>query len=255
MLDNWWLIMRLFHSTARREPAMARIAKETTPPIIDLKACLDLIGLIFDRGAGSMSYDDFARVMESTVKSSAFRRKLLALKLFKLIQSDGETVRLTQLAHAIVSPSSEQERQDAKFSAFTSVPILGGLYNRFKGGFLPEDTFLGNTISREFEVDQDDKDDWVNCFKGSGRVAGMLNDEGGKVRVLQSPKVSMILPTPPPITPFSPLFPANEHNPLPPQSLTKPEGTFPVLLDENRTVIIPVEFNRDDLEYLNGMLE
>lgn len=234
---------------------MARPVKESKPPHIDLKECLELVRILYDKGAGTMSYDDLARVMDSTVKSSAFRQKILALRLFNLVQTDGENIRLTQGGTAIVAPSSEQERQDAKFNAFTSIGVHAGLYNRFKGGFLPEDAFLGNAIVRDFKADQEDRDQWVECFKESGRAAGVLIDEGGKIRVLQSPKVISVTTTPPPFTPPS----GREHDtpPAPPPPPAPPlrDGTWAVPLDETRTITVPVDLNREDLEYLQGVLE
>lgn len=32
-------------------------------------------------------------------------------------------------------------------------------------------------------------------------------------------------------------------------------SSFPVVLDEKRSVIVPLDFSRDDLEYLQGVLE
>lgn len=232
---------------------MSRPAKPITPPWVDLKRSLEIAREMYDKGAGTVSYDDMARLLKNTVKSSAFRMKIVALKSFGLVSYDGSNVRLTALALAIIAPSSEQERQEATFNAFSSVGLHQSLYQKYKGGYLPEDAFLANTIVRDFGAAPESKDEWVECFKLSGRVAGVLSDEGGKVRVLQNAKASNVFISHASTPPSAPSPP--ESLPLHYNSLSNQTSTFPILLDEERSVMVPVDFGREDLEYLQGVLE
>lgn len=53
----------------------------------------------------------------------------------------------------------------------------------------------------------------------------------------------------------------NQTDIMPPASRLAPKATqylvdsFPVILDGARSVTVPLEFDRDDLDYLNGILE
>ena len=56
------------------------------------------------------------------------------------------------------------------------------------------------------------------------------------------------MPPPPAIDPDNP--------PPPPPENRKPAlDAFEIILDDHRSVILPKRFDRDDLEYLHGMLD
>src|SRR5437870_10798757 len=169
---------------------MARKISGTIPPYINLKESIDLTKAIYERGGGSMTPDDVAALMKSTVKSSAFRLKIAAMRGFGLIQTDGQSLRITQTGKAIVAPTSPDEYQTAILEAFNSVSIYESLHQKYQGGFLPEDTFLANTVVKEFSSPSEHKEKWLKSFKESGRAAGLLREEGSKTRVLRTPSLT-----------------------------------------------------------------
>jgi hypothetical protein len=234
---------------------MARKSSGTIPPSINLKEAIDLAKAIYERGGGSMTQDDVAVLMKSTVKSSAFRLKIAALRGFGLVHTDGQSVRITQTGKAIVAPSSQDEYQVAIIDAFKSFSIYESLHEKYQGGFLPEDTFLANTVVKEFSSPSEYKEKWLKSFKESGRAAGVLRDEGGKIRVLRTP------------SPTGGYMPEQRREEECQERREEQEerkqdfdyktgsGSFPVVLDEKRSVVVPLDFTRDDLEYLQGVLE
>ena len=240
---------------------MARKSSGTIPPSINLKEAIDLTKAIYERGGGSMTQDDVAVLMKSTVKSSAFRLKIAALRGFGLIQTDGQSVRITQTGKAIVAPSSQDEYQIAIIDAFKSFSIYESLHERYQGGFLPEDTFLANTVVKEFSSPSEYKEKWLKSFKESGRAAGVLRDEGGKIRVLRTPS-----PTGGYMSEQRREEERQERQERREEQEPRKQdrdyrtaststNSFPVVLDENRCVLVPLDFSRDDLEYLQGVLE
>ncbi|TMA04983.1 MAG: hypothetical protein E6J89_19560 [Deltaproteobacteria bacterium] len=237
---------------------MARKISGTIPPYINLKESIDLTKAIYERGGGSMTPDDVAALMKSTVKSSAFRLKIAAMRGFGLIQTDGQSLRITQTGKAIVAPTSPDEYQTAILEAFNSVSIYESLHQKYQGGFLPEDTFLANTVVKEFSSPSEHKEKWLKSFKESGRAAGLLREEGSKTRVLRTPSLT------------GGYMPEQRHDEGQQERREEQEsrkqdrdyrtasastGSFPVVLDENRCVLVPLDFSRDDLEYLQGVLE
>lgn len=235
---------------------MGRKSVGTIPPWMNLKEALAVVKFLYEKGGGSVTHDDLARWMGYSVKSSSYKMRMVAMRAYGLAETDSTAVRVSLLAREIVAPSSQEEYHTALLRAFNSQPLLSTIYQRYKGGFLPEDSFLGNTLERDHKVSPKHKSQWVECFKESGRAAGVLQDEGGKIRVLQSP-----IQLPKPKTEEAPRLPqdqilgeASKPKP-PPTTKIDSQDAFPVVLDEKRSVIVPMEFSREDLEYLQGVLE
>jgi hypothetical protein len=236
---------------------MARKSSGTVPPHINLKESIDIAKAIYERGGGSMSLDDVASFIKSTVKSSSFVMKMGAMRGFGLVTTDSKSAQLTQLGKAIITPVSLEEQRTAILQAFNSISIYESLHQKYQGGFLPEDTFLANTLLKEFSSPSEHKEKWVKSFKESGKAAGVLRDVGGKTRVLQSPSLSGGF-----MAERLPDEERQERREEPEQRKpdiehrTEDAGSFPVVLDENkRTVFVPLDFTREDLEYLKGVLE
>ena len=237
---------------------MARKSSGTIPPSINLKEAIDFARAIYERGGGSMTVDDVAALMKLSSKSSGFRLRLSALRGFGLIDTQAHSIHITQSARSIMAPTSQAEYQAALLEAFNSFSMYESLHQKYQGGFLPEDTFLANTIMKEFSSPSEYKEKWIKSFKDSGRAAGVLREEGGKIRVLRTPSPTGVI--------MSEQKPADEqqgHEEQEQQRKQESEypiqisvGSFPVVLDEKkRTVLVPLDFNRDDLEYLQGVLE
>lgn len=236
---------------------MARKSTGTVPPYISLKECIDLASTIYERGAGTMTLDDLATLMGTSIKSSGFRMKMVAMRAFGLLLTDGRSARLSPLGKAIVAPTSREERQESIFQSFNSIPIFGLLHEKFQGGFLPEDTFLANIIEKEYSSPSEYKEKWLKCFKESGKAAGILRDDNGKVRVLQTPSLTgSYMPEQRRVS-SEQQEQREEHEQRKQDSDYRhgTAGSFPVVLDEKRSVIVPLDFSRNDLEYLQGVLE
>jgi len=234
---------------------MARKSSGNVPPWMDLREAIELIKTIYEKGGGSMGLDDLATLMNHTIKSSAFTMKMGAMRAFGLVNTDGQIVKLSSLGSAIVAPSSSDEYREAVFKAFNAISLYSSLHQKYRGGYLPEDSFLANTLQREFGVSSENREKWVESFKQSGRAVGVIRDEGGKIRVLQTP------------SPIGGQMEETKETPTrtkgEPWLLGKRERiyekdneeVFPIILDETRRVIVPINFDREDLEYLQGVLD
>jgi len=240
------------------EVFMARTSSGTIPLALDLKEAVELAKDIYERGGGVMTQDDIAALMKLSSKSSGFRMRLAAMRSFGLIQTEGQSVRLTQRARAIVAPSSAKEYQTTIVEAFISITVFAYLHGKYQGGYLPEDTFLANTIVKELSSPSEHKEKWVRSFTESARAAGLLREESGKMRVLRTPS---------PAGGFvseqshekKRQEPREEEEQRKSDYEQKPmmnDGLFPVVLDENkRTAYLPLDLTKQDLEYLTGVLD
>lgn len=235
---------------------MARKSSGTIPLALDLKEAIDLITTIYERGGGSMTQDDIAALMRLSPKSSGFRLKLAAMRNFDLIQTDGYSIRLTERARGIIAPTSSQEQHATIYETFNLIPVFSYLYNKYCGGYLPESTFLSNTIEKELSIASEHKEKWVRLFTESGRAAGLLREDGGKMRVLRSPSPTggFVFEQLPEEKRQAPKEEEGRRNYG--QNSVMNEGLFPVVLDETkRTAYVPLDLTKDDLEYLQGVLE
>jgi len=105
------------------------------------------------------------------------------------VGASGDTVALTELGTAIAAPESPQQRAQALSAAFLAIDVFRKAYEKFRGGILPEHQFLANSF-QALGVPLALKNGWAQQFRDGGIVAGLLRDEGGKVRVLTSPSLS-----------------------------------------------------------------
>jgi hypothetical protein len=116
-------------------------------------------------------------------------RKLNAMKNFGMIGASGNTVALTELGTVIAAPESAQQLAQALAGAFLSIDVFRKAYEKFKGGILPEHHFLANSF-QALGAPAPVKNGWAQQFRDGGIAAGLLRDEGGKIRVLTSPSIS-----------------------------------------------------------------
>ena len=234
---------------------MARKSSGYIPPWMDLKEAIGLVKTIHKRGAGSVGLDDLASLMNHTVKSSAFTMKMAAMRAYGLVHTDGQISRLSSLGSVIAAPSSSEEYREAVFKAFNAIPLYSSLHQKYRGGYLPEDSFLANTLQREFRVSSENREKWVESFKQSGRAAGILRDEGGKVRVLQNPGPNGEHMLPETREVSTSREEIGEKKGAASIAERETSDSFSVFLEKGRSVIVPIKFDREDLEYLHGFLE
>ncbi len=159
------------------------MSKGQTPPYMSLEECVKLSERIYQEGGADMTRDDVAQMMGSTIKSSKFQMKLVAMRAYGLIEPHSKTIKLTNLSLKIVNPPSNDEQKENILKSYNLINLFKSLHEKFRGRFLPEDNFLANTIEHEFGIPKSQKNKWVKVFNKSGLYAGVLRLEGGKVRV------------------------------------------------------------------------
>ena len=144
-------------------------------------------------------------------------------------------------------------------TAFNAIPLTGRYTKSTVGAICPRIPFLRIHCNGTIKISSEHRDKRVESFKQSGRAAGILKDEGGKIRVLQMPTSSSnggpqmpspksLIHLPPTIRPIS----CRRHLALHRRLHSYLVDSFPVILDGARSVTVPLEFDRDDLDYLNA---
>lgn len=87
-----------------------------------------------EAGAGAITDDQLAPSIDLSQKSSGYRTKLSAARLFGVIETDNGKHRLTDLGKRIVDANQQRA---AKVEAFLNIPLYRKVYEEHKGGTVP----------------------------------------------------------------------------------------------------------------------
>jgi hypothetical protein len=108
-----------------------------------------------------------------------------ALKYGLLERPAPKTVKPTDLTRRIVRPQKPNDKRDAMREAVLNAPVISDVYKHYRGENLPDDlTFLGNTARDSFGVPPDRIEEFVSVFLETLQEAELLEEVGGKKRVL-----------------------------------------------------------------------
>ncbi len=93
-------------------------------------------------------------------------------------------VKPTELVRRIVRPQKPNDKRDAMREAILKAPGISDAYKHYRGENLPDMTFLKNTARDTLRVPEEKVDDFVSVFIDSLKDAELLEEAGGKQRVL-----------------------------------------------------------------------
>lgn len=131
-------------------------------------------------GAGECANHQLAPWLSLSQKSSTYRLRIYASRMFGVIESPSPGVhKLTDLGRRIVDPSQEST---AKAEAFLEVPLFRAVFEKYRGNSLPPPAAL----EREFNtlgVAQKQTDKARSSFERSAQSAGYFNQ--GRDRLVQ----------------------------------------------------------------------
>ena len=113
-------------------------------PYVPLEDAVKVAEAIQGRvGSGLISDDQLAPALSLSHKSSGYRTKLSAARLFGLIESENGRHRLADLGKRVVDA---KQTRAAKAEAFLRVPLYSRVYEEHKGGTIPP----AAALEREF---------------------------------------------------------------------------------------------------------
>lgn len=113
-------------------------------PYVPLDEAIAVAAAIQSRvGSGLINDDQLAPALEMSHKSSGYRTKLSAARLFGLVESVDGGHKLAELGKRIID--SQQERA-ARAEAFLRIPLYNRVYEEHKGGTVPP----AAALEREF---------------------------------------------------------------------------------------------------------
>lgn len=238
-----------------------RKVRISQPPYVSLREAVRIAEQIYEQGGGSADKNMLTVILNNSISSSSFTRKLQALRLYRLISGAVAPVSLTDVGLSIVAPKEESARAIALKTAATGPEVFRKSYDRLKGKLLPQDEFLRNYFMHDLALpNKVVADAWIDSFKVALETAGLLfSRPDGKTQVLEGPTN---VPTEAPALPDATA--PNVVQPTPPEHLSIPERvpenndghTSRITLADGRiaTVFIPDRLTQRDATRLKGAL-
>lgn len=91
---------------------------------------------------------------------------------------DTEKISLTELGRLAVYPATPAEALEAKRKAFLSIDVFRRVLEHYKGVNLPEAEYLGNTLTKEFNLQPAVHDEFVRLFQKNCKYLDISNWQG-----------------------------------------------------------------------------
>jgi hypothetical protein len=143
-------------------------------PYDNLDASIGLAAAIHANARhGECGDDQLAAWANKGVKSSGFRTRVYAARIFGVLEGEGSKHKLTELGRAIVDPRQEPE---ARVRAFLNVPLYSVVFRNHKGGVLPSGAALEREIVR-LGVAEKQKGRARRVFERSAEQAGFFDHD------------------------------------------------------------------------------
>jgi hypothetical protein len=162
-------------------------------PYVDLDDAVEVARAIHEHvGGGDCDDIQLSAWMTQSSKSSGFRMRLTAARMFGLLDPNADRRKLTSLGRMIVDPRQER---GAKADAFLRVPLYSAIYERNKETVLPPEKTLETEIG-SLGVAEKQKGLARQVFMRSAQQAGYF--EQGKDRLIRPGVAPLEEQVPPP---------------------------------------------------------
>lgn len=165
------------NSISEAESGTKKIKKNrsTSYPSIALKEAIEYIGKIQD-AYGNSSFD-----RENGVKAMGYNKvtgdsgmKISALVQYQLLDREGNTYKLSELADRVLNHTSEEDKAAAIATAATNPKLFSKLVNAFSRQAIP--ALLNNILVREHKINRTVSDRLAKTFKESLEFAGLYSN-------------------------------------------------------------------------------
>lgn len=157
----------------------------TAFPAYSLPDSIAVAKVIYDRGGGQATKEHLAAFLGyKSTNNGAFLSRVGAAKLFGLIESSGDTLRLTQLGQRVLMPESSEDLRQALVDAFLTVPLFKRVYEEYRGKDLPEGLGLKNALRLKFQILPGRIDLAYRTLFDSAETAGFFEVRGSKTQLI-----------------------------------------------------------------------
>jgi hypothetical protein len=156
-----------------------------------------------------------------------------------------EYIELTNIGHGFTRPRTPDERAAALQKAAMTPELFSKIFEHYRDGKIPTESFLKNVLEREFNVPREWVEDCVKVLIANGRYAGIIRDVSGSPFVVLGEFGSTRPPTDSAISPSPSLDVIQTKNPLIMETPSEPP----------KIIFIGHGKNRAPLEQLKAILD
>lgn len=160
------------------EQVASKTVRERSPlyPQFTINEILDFIQEINKIGGKKVSINTIASVLDTSVKTNAFKSKISTAKQFGLIRGTGGVVETTELAKRILFPVNDNDTHKAIIESFLSAPLYQKIVERYENRALPTIDKLGNILLLEYHLTKNAKNIAAEKFIESAEQIGILKN-------------------------------------------------------------------------------
>lgn len=154
-------------------------------PRHSLSAALRIPRSILEQNAGKECSDKDAARFSGVGFHGPFRVELSSSIKYGLLERPAAgKVALTELARRVLRPQNQQDALGGLRQAILNAPVISSVYTHFRGENLPDEQFLVNALVDKFQVPQNSVTEFMEVFGDSLKTAQLLDEHGGKRRLL-----------------------------------------------------------------------
>ena len=160
-------------------------ASHVTFPKHAISECLRIPEAVLEQNAGKeCTYREAAKFAGIGYTGQLSVEISSALKYGLFERTAPGKIKPTDLVRRIVRPQDPTDKRNAMREAVLQAPGISDAYKHYRGEHLPDNTFLKNTAIETLHIPADKVDEFAAVFIQSLKDAELLEDVGGKQRVL-----------------------------------------------------------------------
>lgn len=197
------------NADSAKKPDQARGRSTIEFPYLDLLTAMEVAHAVKAVGGTSADWNQLAVKLSMAPDGGGFRLRIMAAKVFGIIESDRGHIELTDLGIRVVDPQYERP---AKVEAFLRVQLFKALYDKLVGQTLPPPAAI-ERMAEQAGVAPKQKDKARQVFIKSAKQAGMFDLSpdrlamppglNGQTTASKAPPDSGAMPPPPPMAPMA----------------------------------------------------
>lgn len=154
----------------------ARERSQIEFPYTDLGQAEELARKLLERGGGSAEPAQLAVWMDQSAAGGTFRSRLSAARMFGFIESDRDSVRITDDGRDVLDPD---KANSVRAEAFLRVPLFKAMYDKNSGYTLPPATAIERQMT-DLGVPTKQKERARQVFQKSATIAQFIDQESGR---------------------------------------------------------------------------
>lgn len=180
----------LAKKASARKPATKEAAKgesQAKYPRHAIGRALRIPTAILDQNAGKACTESEAAKLLNVRAGGPLRVEIASsIKYGFLRRPERGKVEVTELARRVLRPQQPQDRVAALRQAVSNAPVVSEVYGHYRGENLPDAAFLHNTLVEKFGIPKDEVPRFESIFRESLNAAELLDEHGGRTRVLDA---------------------------------------------------------------------